>query len=145
MANPPPDTSWWDLIQQWKTGALTLIGIGIVQGIRMWVNDLKNKRDPETRAERNDKAEARLWLSQQDRRVRERVEQTDTENARLRARIEALETEVSAREADAERERTSGMRHYQKTVDIYQYVVRLVHDWRNGKPPPDEIQKFDTF
>jgi hypothetical protein len=138
MASPPNDSSWWDLIQQWKTGALTIIGLGMMQGIRMWLSDYKDKRNPDAKADRADKAEARQWLSQQDRRVRETVERTDSENVRLRTRIDELESDV-------ERERKSGMGHYEHSLRLFDYIVQLVHDWRNGKSPPEKVSDFDKI
>jgi hypothetical protein len=144
MASPPNDSGgWWDLLHQWKTASISVIGLGVFQGIRMLINDYKDRRHPEGKVDRSDKAEARQWLSQQDRRVRETVTDVNNENSRLRTRNVELDAEVAAREVDVGKERASGMAHYQHSVRLFEIIVELIHDWRNGKPPPDKTPDFD--
>ena len=46
---------------------------------------------------------------------------------------------------DVDHERSSGVAHYNKTLRMYDLIVELVHDWRNGKPPPDKTPDFDSI
>jgi hypothetical protein len=144
VIEPPPSASG-DLsafFQQWKTLAVSVIGIGVFRGIRMF---LASQKDPDTVGERKERQEAAQWLSRQDRRFRDAVDRTDADNQKFRDRIDALEAEIIKKDAEIERERQSGTAHYLKTIRIYAYVSNLVHDWRNGQPPPVAVTKIEDL
>jgi hypothetical protein len=141
-SDPDAFTSLIDLLQQFKTFAVGVVALGVYRGIRMWLNNLGDK---DSKADRQDKAETKDWLSQQDRRFRDVVDRTNADNVRLLERNGKLEGEMMAKDAEIDRERKSGMHHYQVSVDIYQYAQGLVHDWRNGQNPPDKMKKFEEF
>jgi hypothetical protein len=145
MSGTPNDPSLWDFVQQWKPGALGLIGLGAIQGLRMWWRDYRDGKDPVAKAERLDRAETKAWLSQQDRRVRAVVEQTNAENNRLRERVEELEKDLEASQTEVDSERTSGFGHYQGKIRMYNLIVQLILDWRSGKTPPEKIPEMDKI
>jgi cell division protein FtsB len=124
-----------ETIKEWLPGALGLLLAAIGYQLRNWVNSL---RDPDLRERRSSEREQKAWLTSEERRVRESVNSTTEENKDLRARVHSLEKEVAA-------ERKSGMDHYSKTVRLYDYVVKLIHDWRNGNEPPDHTPDFDKI
>jgi hypothetical protein len=149
MSGPSNDPTLWDYMtqwaQQWKPGWIGLVVLGVGKGLKMLWQDYKDKKNPDAKADRLDRAEAKAWLSQQDRRVRGVVEGTNAENARLLHRVEELEKDVADLETQVDNERRSGMSHYQRNVRLYDYIVQSVHDWRNGGMPPDKIPDMDKI
>jgi hypothetical protein len=144
VTNPPPDLgdSLYNFFQQWKAMVGGVLAIGVYRGIRMFIDSLG---EPSTEIERRGKRDTAEWLSKQDRRFRDAVDRTDSDNTRLRDRIDTLEGEITKKDAEIEHERQSGISHYLRTIRIYTYLATLVHDWRNGRPPPDDITKIEDL
>lgn len=135
--NPNDAGNFGEWFHQWALALGAIFGSAVVFVLKS-IPKMLDGSSPEAKSEKQAHADTKRWLLQQDRRVQEVVDRTDKRNLVLSTRIEELE-------ADVERERQSGMGHYQHSARLYKYIIKMNNEWEAGNLPPDKIPDFDDI
>ncbi len=91
--------------------------------------------------------EIEAWRRDRDRqddRAREADAQADLNEA-ARGLVRDLRSDNEALRLECERERASGLGHYQRTLRLYGLLTVWFRDWHAGKPPPEQLSRMEDI
>lgn len=140
-------------------GAIVVVGTVLTIGHKVWplaksvVEFIRGDEAKEVRTLEREIDESRAEQKRLDTRreqefdgLREDLERKNLELADARKENARAWLECAKSRDEADFERRSGTRYYTIGIRAYQMLLKARHDWRNGKPPPDDdIPDFEDL
>jgi hypothetical protein len=88
--------------------------------------------------------EIQAFRRERDERQREGDAQADLNDA-ARGLVRDLREDNEMLRLDRDRERSSGLGHYEKTQRLYGMLTLWFSDWHSGKPPPAQLPRMEDI